>query len=61
MRIVVPCTKCDVRHPTCHDFCQKFKEYRDELAEQKKILDDIKNEECTFKPTLLSSTKGDKK
>lgn len=36
MRIYPPCKDCPERSPACSDRCERFKEYRDQLAEYKK-------------------------
>ncbi len=40
-----PCLKCSDRYPGCHDCCEKFSQYREELEHIKSWKDDYKKKE----------------
>ena len=46
---ISPCKDCSERHTACHDQCQRYKDWKDEMEKIKqaraKYLDD-KNQEC---------------
>ena len=56
-KIKPPCYKCEDRTQNCHAACERYKAYKEQVAEQNAVINAIKEKESAADEYTLSNKK----